>query len=147
MHTDPTDKYGAAARASFVITVLPPNITSNPAEFVDDFLNSSVQLAIDRGDLDTVSTQSGALIDVLNSDNPSPTTRPEASDSEAEEERMRRFAPPPPLPWSLLLLLVQHAVPGLAELTAQEEGVKAALSLIKYGYVLWYENGKVILNV
>ena len=33
---------------------------------------------------------------------------------------MRRFAPPPPLRWSLLLLLVQHAVPGLAELTAQE---------------------------
>ena len=32
---------------------------------------------------------------------------------------MRRFAPPPPLRWSLLLL-VQHAVPGLAELTAQE---------------------------
>jgi hypothetical protein len=92
LHVYPTDKYGASARASFVITVLPPNITTNPADFVNDFLNSSVQLAIDRGDLDAVSQQSGALIDVLNADNTQAATRRLLGEDDAAEETANRTA-------------------------------------------------------
>lgn len=92
LHVYPTDKYGASAKATFVVTVLPPNITSNPADFVKDFLNSSVQLAIDRGDLDTVSQQSGALIDVLNADNARAASRRLLGEVDADEETANRTA-------------------------------------------------------
>jgi hypothetical protein len=92
----PTDKYEAAAKASFLLTVIPPNITTDSADFTSNALNSTDEMSItraqERGDLDAVSQASGALIDVVNRKaNKTATRRLLGQDNTTEDEAQRRI--------------------------------------------------------